>query len=225
MRLAPFSVTVSGAPRFGISLAQGPRQGRALVVGDRLDHQALAVEHHLFRVRRGGDVEGGRAGHLLAGEVRGQVQVDVRDPGHQGLGVGVDVAGFRRRQDRRDRRRGPLCLDLGQGRHGGSAQQERQQGGAGGGFQGHGEAESIYGEVVFTVLAQLCARSRANHPATIVIPGEAKRRPGDRRKRRAHSSVPDRRAARLSGITGLGEIQLRDSPAGSSRRCSRCRRR
>jgi len=38
-------------------------------------------------------------------------------------------------------------------------------------------AESIYGDVVLTLLAQLFARSRANYP-NAVIPGEAKRRPG-----------------------------------------------
>jgi hypothetical protein len=99
-----------------------------------VDHQALGVEDHLFRVRRGGDVESGRPGHLLASEVGGQVQVDVGDPRHQRLGVGVDVARLRRLQDRRNRR----LRRLGQGGRGDAAEQQRQQDGAAAGFKGHG---------------------------------------------------------------------------------------
>ena len=117
-----------------IGLAHAPRQGLALGVGDAVDHQALGVEHDLLGVGSRGDVERRLALHLLRLEVGGQVEINVRHPRDQRLGIGVDVPRLRRLQDRwNGRRRG-----LRQHGRGDAAEQERQQDGAG--FEGHGSS-------------------------------------------------------------------------------------
>ncbi len=109
-------------------------QGNSGIVGNRLDLKPLVVEHDFPNTGLGLDVERRRAADALGREIHGKVQVQVRDPRLQRLGIAVNVDRVGRVEDRRH-----LGLDGG-GRPVALAGHEEQ--GRGGGQETHRQSIS-----------------------------------------------------------------------------------